>query len=534
MKIHTKLRLAAWVPALVACIIVFALFFSYRVNRDAYEKHRKIHRIVAQMHELNNSAQAYMLHHPERAKQQYILAHDSLSKFITSLRFADKEQQQYLEGVGRNLAAMRDIFYKLVSNFEKPAAAGDALLRAEVDERMAGQILIRSREGVSQALSLESLIEREITATRRRIYGLIFFLIASTTFPLALVLLRVMKNTAASLAVLRQGTEIVARGDLNHRIGLPPRDEIGELSAAFDRMTGQLRDTTVSRNELIKEVNERKAVEEELRRQQEWLRVLVSSIADAVIAADTSGRIIFINEIAASLTGWLPGEALGEPIRNVLRTIREKTREPGEDIVGCVLREGCVVNMSHSTALIRRNGREIPIEESAAPIMDSAGNMIGVVIVFRDVTGRRRAEHALRESRTALLRANEELEQRVLERTAELKKRVEQLARLSSELTLAEQRERRRLAEILHDHLQQLLVAAKMNCETLAKRIGSEQKQTVESVLNLITLSIQASRSLTAELSPPFLQKGGLSPALEWLVRWMQENHGLKIGRAHV
>ena len=138
--------------------------------------------------------------------------------------------------------------------------------------------------------------------------------------------------------------------------------------------------------------------EDELRQQREWLRVTLSSIGDAVLATDTAGRITFLNPVAAALTGWTENEALGQPVQSVFRIVSEQTREDGEDIVGRVLREGCIVSLANSTALVTRAGREIPIEDSAAPITASDGSVSGVVLVFHDVTEKRRAQAALRES----------------------------------------------------------------------------------------------------------------------------------------
>ncbi len=145
-----------------------------------------------------------------------------------------------------------------------------------------------------------------------------------------------------------------------------------------------------------------------------------------------------------------------------------------------------------------------------------------LAILFIDITERKQAEEKLR-------RLNETLELRIAERTELAETRAKQLQVLVSELTLAEQRERRRLAEILHDHLQQLLVAAKFNCELLAERTDTNLKQAAENIIDLILQSIQASRSLTTELSPPYLQQGRLTEALKWLARWMKENQGLAI-----
>ena len=98
-----------------------------------------------------------------------------------------------------------------------------------------------------------------------------------------------------------------------------------------------------------------------------------------------------------------------------------------------------------------------------------------------------------------------------------------------SKLTLAEHREKQRLAEILHDHLQQLLIATKMNCESVLVSCGLEQNNIARTLKKLIDQSINVSRSLTAELSPPFLDQGRFSDALNWLVNWMEDNQGLTI-----
>jgi PAS domain S-box-containing protein len=149
---------------------------------------------------------------------------------------------------------------------------------------------------------------------------------------------------------------------------------------------------------VFEDISQRKLAEGELRRQREWLRVILSSIGDAVIATDTDGRVTFLNPVAAALTGWQGEEALGQPIGTVFRTIDERTGDPGDDIVQKVLGQGCIVSLANHTALIARDGRQIPIEDSAAPIRETDGSTIGVVLVFHDVSVQRKAQHALRTS----------------------------------------------------------------------------------------------------------------------------------------
>jgi PAS domain S-box-containing protein len=133
--------------------------------------------------------------------------------------------------------------------------------------------------------------------------------------------------------------------------------------------------------------------EERLREQQEWLKVTLASIGDAVIATDTHGRVTFLNEVAQQLTGWSQRDAEGKVLDSVFTILNEQTRGPVESPVDKVLRDGAIVGLANHTVLIAKDGTERPIDDSAAPIRDTAGNLIGVVLTFRDVTEQRRAEH---------------------------------------------------------------------------------------------------------------------------------------------
>jgi signal transduction histidine kinase len=136
----------------------------------------------------------------------------------------------------------------------------------------------------------------------------------------------------------------------------------------------------------------------------------------------------------------------------------------------------------------------------------------------------------LKRSQEELRALNEKLEREVGVRTEQLRRRAKQLQALASELTRAEQRERRRLAQLLHDHLQQLLVAAKMQVAILRCHLdGHSAEEAADRLSDLLRQSIEASRSLTVELCPPALYDAGLSAALEWLATRVREQHGLRV-----
>ena len=143
-----------------------------------------------------------------------------------------------------------------------------------------------------------------------------------------------------------------------------------------------------------KEALERES--EELWRQREQFRVTLASIGDAVITTDTQARITFMNPVAEAMTGWLLDQAQGRPLEEVFRIVDEDTRLPVAGPVSEVFRTGSVVGLANHTSLVRKDGAVVAVEDSAAPIRDAAGNISGCVMVFHDVTQRRRSERALR------------------------------------------------------------------------------------------------------------------------------------------
>jgi PAS domain S-box-containing protein len=127
-----------------------------------------------------------------------------------------------------------------------------------------------------------------------------------------------------------------------------------------------------------------------------FLETTLASIGDAVMATDTAGRIVLTNTVAQAVLRWPAAEMFGKPLDEVFRIINEYSRTTVESPVAKVLREGIVVGLANHTLLIARDGTEIPIDDSGAPIRDVAGTVHGTVLVFRDVTARRRAEETSR------------------------------------------------------------------------------------------------------------------------------------------
>jgi PAS domain S-box-containing protein len=273
----------------------------------------------------------------------------------------------------------------------------------------------------------------------------------------------------------------------------------------------------IGASKIARDISEQKRTQRALHESEERWRVTLESIGDAVVATDASAVVTFINPVAADLLGRPLVEIMGRPLAEVFTLVNEETRKDVDSPIDRVIREGVVVGMANHTVLVRPDGTEVPIDDSAGPVRDHEGRLIGAVLVFRNISERKRSELQAQ-------RWNAELEARVRERTGELVKSQERLRTLASQLNLTEQRERRRLAGDLHDYLAQLLALIRIKLGQALQRLNDKAPE-VRSALTemdaLLQQSLQYARTLMAQLSPSVLQDLGLIPAIHWLAEQM-------------
>jgi PAS domain S-box-containing protein len=155
------------------------------------------------------------------------------------------------------------------------------------------------------------------------------------------------------------------------------------------------------------DITQQKKNEKALRESEQRWATTLSSIGDAVIATDTEGKITFLNKVAEELTGWTLQEASTHPLDKIFNIINEQTRQKVENPVTRVLKEGMVVGLANHTLLVRKDGHLVPIDDSGAPIKDKEGKTTGVVLVFRDITERKKSDEMIAQQAFMLANAND-------------------------------------------------------------------------------------------------------------------------------
>jgi PAS domain S-box-containing protein len=291
----------------------------------------------------------------------------------------------------------------------------------------------------------------------------------------------IARRISGPLGLLLAGTLRIGQGDLAYRIPVAGRDEIGRLSASFNRMVEQLNDRSVRLGE-----------------SEERYRLMTESVEDIIFSLDNHGRVLVANPRAAVVSGYSRESLTGRPCLTLLSrpsrcAVRERLRRQGSA-------QG---SLELEVELVPRAGSRRLLEVHLVQARNSA-DRLQLYGVARDITERKAAE-------TRLL-ANQE-----------------QLRSLASELSLAEARERKRIASDLHDRIGQALALAKIRLGALRSRNGSLRNRQIEQTMALIDQTITEVRGLIFDLSSPLLYQVGLRAALEQLAEQLEEQHAVRI-----
>jgi len=268
---------------------------------------------------------------------------------------------------------------------------------------------------------------------------------------------------------------------------------------------------------IVEDITARRQDQELLRQSEEKFRLIAQSIKDVIwMGTPGIGKVLYVNPAYEKLWGRSRDSLYENPL-----SFRDAVHPHDLPLLQDAPRQHAEGKWQFNYRIVRPDGSVRWIEDSGSPIYDENGAIHSMVGVARDITARKLLEEHHR-------RRKEELEKEVGLRTAELARSISQLRCMALQIDEAENRERRRLADILHDDLQQLLAAANMHLEKLRGFVEDDQRGRLQVITDILNRAIKASRSLSHDLSPPILYRGSLNAVFEWLAAKKQDNHGLQ------
>ncbi len=410
MTIRTKLKIAALVPGVLALFIGAALLWSYNAAKESREQAGIMDEIISSMSELNSLALSCMLRGEERPRRQFLAEQEAVTALIARISPDGPRQRRIWADMGRNNEALRASFLRMASIQGAGGVEIAAGALRDARDRLAGQVLIRAREVQSDAQGLEGLIRREIARKRTWANLLIVSFILAMALPLAAMLWFMIKTLGGSFQRLTETTKIVASGNLDHVLGITARDEVGDLARAFDLMTRRLKETTVSRDALAREVEERERAEQALRDAlveaedgRRMLSALMEHVPEGItIAEGPEASIRMVSRYGEEILGGPhDGQEAGE-VAGRWKVFQKdgRTPMPVEELplVRAVARGEVVRNQE--MVQVNERGERLDLLCNAGPIRDSEGKVTGGIVAWRDVGDMRRAREELRESET--------------------------------------------------------------------------------------------------------------------------------------
>lgn len=384
MRLSTQFRITlVFFTALLIVISASALLTSSQISRTRAQE-SLANSIVEGASQLGYYAGDYVIYRQSSQLDRWQTRYDSFSADVASLDVNTPQEQALVQSIRQSEQNMKEVFDSIVSSVGTSQNASqnpsEALSTFQVSW---SRMNIQTQTLISDATNLAQLLRSQVDQLNTINFGLIFGTVIAFSVFIVAIYFQTFRHTLKSIEDLREGTEVIGSGNLDYQLKETRDNEIGELSHSFNLMTANLKSVTASKKELEK-------AQEALKESEQRWSTTLASIGDAVIATDTEGKIMFMNAIAEEKTGFTLQEAYGRPVTEVFRIISEVTRQSVEDPVAKVLKSGLIVGLANHTVLLCRDGSEIPIDDSGAPIVTADGLTLGVVLVFRDVTERRR------------------------------------------------------------------------------------------------------------------------------------------------
>ncbi len=421
MRIRTQFTITLIIFSLVVIIIGLSIALTSQQVTKTRTQENLANNIVHASSDLTYLSNDYVFYQGNQQLIQWQARYTSFSKDVGNLSVDTPEQQALVQKIQANQLQMKIVFDSIVSIVEtsQNQNADETLSTLQVSwSRMS----IQSQTLIDDASKLAELLGNQVDHLNTQNIILVFAMVGSFSAFLAVIYVQTFRRTLKSISELREGTNLIGLGNLDFKIKDNKKDEIGELSHAFNQMTADLKTVTASKSDLEKEMAERKRLEEKSQQllrtvQQERDRIssLLNSITDEVWFADTEKKLTLANPSAIK---EFKLDSLGtDDVENIAVSFEvyrsDGSPRPVEEAPPLRALKGEILTNQVEIVKTPASGELRYRQVSAAPVRDGEGNIIGSVSVVRDIT-----ELKLLQNR--LQKYSEDLEKLVEERTKQL------------------------------------------------------------------------------------------------------------------
>ena len=387
MRIKTQLLISIIVFSVILVIIGSSVALTQLQITQLNSQEALTRDIQTGASNLNYISNNYFLYQSSSSIDLWQTEFSTLSAELAQLNSTNTQQQTLVNTVNYDMVNLNSVFGGVTTFLNN--APRNVSIRVLPNfqtqwNRMAVQIQALSFDAQQLSQNIQDQTSQAVIANT------IFTVALLGTFAAFFIAIYFVsyRRTLRSIDKLKKDIGIIGSGNLDHTIDAGRKDEIADISESVNHMATNLKDVTASKADL-------EEAQASLRESEQRWATTLASIGDAVISTDTFGKIMFMNKEAEALTGWQLGEASQKTVKTVFNIINEQTRLEVENPIERVLREGIVVGLANHTVLIRKDSEEVPIDDSGAPIRNKEGKITGVVLIFRDITERKKAEEAL-------------------------------------------------------------------------------------------------------------------------------------------
>ncbi|RZB30781.1 MAG: hypothetical protein SRB1_03061 [Desulfobacteraceae bacterium Eth-SRB1] len=403
MKIKTRLRIAIILTLIISVVISLFIFGAYREMSECGRKAITTGRVTRNMAELRIVTGEYLLYPGERSLIQWETSRDSLTKLLAEEAniFEDSGGKDALKKTLKSLERFSDIFAELVAiPGEKREYGGhqkNGLSNLKV--KLTGDLLVESQSMVSRVFLVNQAIQAKLVSIQRKtgLFTIILFIVFAGF--VSAISLWISRSIGAPVTRLEKGIRIIGAGNLDHRVGTDAKDEIGHLSRAFDGMMEDLKKSTVSIDNLNREIDAHKKTEAALRESEEKYRALINGMSDTAWVIDFNANFIDVNDAAVEVLGYSMEELLSMGPQDIDTSVN------AGEIKGLIEQMPTdkmqVFETTHST----KDGKTIPVEVKYSFVTYHGKQVI--LSIARDITNRKQAEEEVKSHREHLALINQ-------------------------------------------------------------------------------------------------------------------------------